>query len=68
MPNILRASGPLRVLLLATVVLMVGIVSLALLASQPPFGEGNEKRKGKGKGGPPGLVKPKMTDTIKANI
>jgi hypothetical protein len=54
------------------------ILSLTLLSAQPPDGEKKngekkqsekkEKGKGKGKGDKSGLIKPKMEDTIKANI
>ena len=46
------------------------LLPITMLATQPP-GQGGGKgpgKGGKGKGGPPGLIKPAMTDTIKANI
>lgn len=44
---------------------LICMFTLALVSAQTP---GGEKGKGKGKGGPPGLIKPSMNDTIKANI
>lgn len=45
--------------------------TLGVHSAQPPGdGKKGEEKKGdkKGKGGPPGVVKPKMDDTVKANV
>ena len=57
-----------RALALAGVGGLVSFLTLAVLAAQPPASGKDEKGKGKGKGGPPGVVKPAMTDSVKANI
>ena len=57
-----------RALALAGVGGLVSVLTLAVLAAQPPASGKDEKGKGKGKGGPPGVVKPAMTDSVKANI
>lgn len=59
-----RVAVPL--VLLAT--LAAGIVCGAFLSAQPPTAKGSQDR-GKGKGkGQPGVVKPRMDDTIRAHI
>lgn len=59
-----------RFLSLGIIGAMACLFSLALISAQPPGGGKGEKGKGKGKGkvGPAGLVKPAMSDTVKANI
>lgn len=45
--------------------------ALALPTEQPPADEKRDEKKGKGKGGkggPPGVIKPTMADTVKANV
>ena len=46
------------------------LLPVTMLATQPPGQTGGKGpgKGGKGKGGPPGLIKPSMADTIKANI
>lgn len=41
--------------------------TLVAHSAQPP-GDGKKGEEKKGKGGPPGAVKPKMNDTVKANV
>lgn len=59
-----------RYLAVAGIVGLVCVLTLAVLAAQPPSSGKDEKNKGKGKGkgGPPGVVKPAMADTVKANV
>ncbi|MFO0877930.1 MAG: hypothetical protein U0840_11305 [Gemmataceae bacterium] len=59
-----------RPLVVAGVVGLICLLTLAVLAAQGPGGGKGEKGKGKGKGkgGQPGVVKPTMSDTMKANI
>jgi hypothetical protein len=44
------------------------VLVAAAFAAQPPGGGKDQPGKGKGKGGPPGVVKPAMADTVKANV
>jgi hypothetical protein len=65
-----------KVFCIGLIFVMGGTFSMALMSAQPPAAGKSEKGqkgkgdkgKNKGRGGPPGLVKASISDTIKANI
>ncbi len=63
-----QTKKALRLLAATAAGVAVCVLWLAFTLAQQPGGAKGEKGKGKGKGGPPGVIKPTMADTIKANI
>lgn len=59
----MKSKGVSRLLVAVTFGVGVGVISTALVfAQQPPGGKKEPK------GGPPGVAKPRMDDTVKANV